>query len=186
METKQPELLGLTSSQNLGLIKVVMVAKTEEEQTKPDRGEEVTKLSKELKEEILQKYTKVFTGLKRLEKPYHIEVDPTVTPVVNPRSTIPAALRVRVKEELDDMEKRGVVHMVKESADWVNSVAIVEKPNGSLRICLVPRHLNKAIKWERFPLPTIEDLTTRMANAKWFTKLGANRGYWQIPLDKEV
>ena len=24
-----------------------------------------------------------------------------------------------------------------------------------------------------------------MANAKWFTKLDANRGYWQIPLDEE-
>ena len=69
VETNQPGLLGLTSSQDLGLIKVVMVAKTEEEQTKPDRGEKVTKLSEELKEEILQKYTKVFTGLGRLEKP---------------------------------------------------------------------------------------------------------------------
>ena len=185
VKTNQPGLLGHTSSQNLGLIKVVMVAKTEEEQTKPDREEEVTNLSEELKEEILQKFTKVFTGLEHLEKPYHIEVDLTVTPVVNPRRTIPAALRVRVKEELDAMERRGVVHMVKEPADWVNSVAIVEKPNGSLRICLDPRHLNKAIKWEHFQLPTIEDITTRMANAKWFTKLDVNRGYWQIPLDEE-
>lgn len=87
------------------LIKVGMVAKTEEKQTELDRGEEVTKLSEELKEEILQKYTQIFTGLGRLEKPYHIEVEPTVTPVVNPPRTIPAALRDRSKEELDDMEK---------------------------------------------------------------------------------
>ena len=86
-----------------------MVAKTEEKQTEPDKGEEVTKLFEELKEEVLQKYTQVFTGLGRLEIPYHIEVDPTVTPVVNPTRTIPVALRDRVKEELDDMEKRGVV-----------------------------------------------------------------------------
>jgi len=84
VETNQPELLGLTSSQDLGLIKVVMVAKTEEKQTKPETGEEVTKFSEELKEEVLQKYSQVFTGLGRLEKPYHIEVDPIVTPVINP------------------------------------------------------------------------------------------------------
>ena len=185
VETNQPGLLGLTASQGLGLIKVVMVAKTEEEQTEPDKSEEVTKLSEELKEEVLQKYTQVFTGLGRLEKPYHIEVDPTVTPVVNPPRTVPAALRDRVKEELDDMERRGVVRKVEEPTDWVNSMAIVEKPNGSLRICLDPRHLNKAKKREHFQLPTIEDITTRMANAKWFTKLDANRGYWQIPLDEE-
>ena len=178
-ETNQPGLLGLTSSQDLGLIKVVMVAKTEEKQTKPDTGEEVTKFSEKLKGEVLQKYSQVFTGLGCLEKPYHIEVDPTVT------LTIPATLRDRVKEELDDMEKRGVVRKVEEPTDWVNSMAIVEKPNGSLRICLDPRHLNKAIKREHFQLPTIEDITTRMANAKWFTKLDANRGYWQIPFDEE-
>ena len=98
---------------------------------------------------------------------------------------VPAALRDRVKEVLDDMERRGVVRRVEEPTDWVNSMAIVEKPNVSLRICLDPRHLNKAIKREHFQLPTIEDITTRMANAKWFTKLDAIRGYWQIPLDEE-
>ena len=83
------------------------------------------------------------------------------------------------------MEKRGVICRVEEPTDWVSSMAIVEKPDGRLRICLDPRHLNKAIKREHFQLPTIEDITTRMANAKWFTKLDANRGYRQIPLVEE-
>ena len=64
-------------------------------------------------------------------------------------------------------------------------MAIVQKPDGRLRICLDPKHLNKAIKQEHFQLPTIEVITTRMANAKWFTKLDANRSYWQLPLDEE-
>ena len=110
-----------------------MVAKTEEKQTERDKGEDVTKLSEKLKEEVLQKYTQVFTGLGRLKKPYHIEVDPTVTPVVNSPRTVPAALRDRVKEELDDMARRGVVRKVEEPTDWAKSVAIVEKPNGSLK-----------------------------------------------------
>ena len=88
VETNHLGLLGLTSSQDLGVIKVVMVAKTEEKQTKPDKGEEVTKLSEEMKEKVLQKYTQVFTGLGHLEKPYHTKVDPTVTPVVNPPRTV--------------------------------------------------------------------------------------------------
>lgn len=127
----------------------------------------------------MQKYANVFTGLGRLEKPYHIEVDPTVTPVVNPPRTIPAALRDRVKTELEDMKKRGVIRKVEEPTDWVSSMAIVEKPDESLRICLDHRNLNKAIKREHFQLPTLEDITTRMTNAKWFTKLATNRGYWE-------
>ena len=58
-----------------------------------------------VREEVMLNYANVFTGLGRLEKPYHIEVDPTATPVVNPPRTIPAALRDRVKAELEDMEK---------------------------------------------------------------------------------
>ena len=97
VETNQPGLLGLKSSQDLGLIKVVMMTKTKNKQTEPSQSEKITKSSQELQEELLQKYSQVFTGLGRLEKPYHIEVDPTVTPAINPPRTIPAALRDRVK-----------------------------------------------------------------------------------------
>ena len=185
VKTNQPGLLGLRSSQNLGLIKVVMTAKTEREETATDDSSQTTKTSQELKEEVFQNCAQVFIGLRRLEKPYHIEIDPTVSPVINPPRTIPCALRERVKAELDDMEKLGVICKVEEPTDWVNSMAIAEKPDGSLRICLDPRHLNKAIKREHFQLPTIEDITTCTANAKWCTKLDANRGHWQIPLDEE-
>ena len=156
VETNQPGLLGLRSSQNLGLIKVITTAKTEREETTTDNSSQTTKTSQELKEEVLQKYAQVSTGLGRLEKRYHILIDPTVSPVINAPRTIPAALRKRVKVELDDMEKRGVIRKVEEPTDWVNSMAIVEKPDGSLRICLDPRHLNKGIKREHFQLPTIE------------------------------
>ena len=89
VDTNQPGLLGLRSSQDLGLIKVVMMTNTEEEQSKLDVDVKSDKSPQQLKEEVMQKYANVFTGLGRLEKPYHIEVDPTVTPVVNPPRTIP-------------------------------------------------------------------------------------------------
>ena len=136
-----------------------------------------TKLTVDLKEEVIKNHPKIFTAFVRLEKEYHIEVDPTVTPVINPPRAIPAALRNRVKEELDGMERKNVIRKVEEPTDWVNSLVVVEKPNGKLRICLDPKHLNIAIKREHFQLPTIEVITTRMANAKWFSKLDASHGY---------
>ncbi|XP_068696993.1 uncharacterized protein [Montipora foliosa] len=168
VDTNQPGLLGLRSSQDLGLIKVVMMTNTEEEQSKLDADVKSDKSPQQLKEEVMQKYASVFTGLGRLEKPYHIEVDPTVTAVVNPPRTIPAALKDRVKTELEDMQKRGVFfRRVEEPTDWVSSMAFVEKPDGSLRICLDPRHLNKAIKREHFQLPTIEDIMAPPLRILW-------------------
>ena len=34
------------------------------------------------------------------------------------------------------------------------------------RICLDPKVLNKAILWENYPMPTMEDITTRLHGAK--------------------
>ena len=177
METNHPRLVGLRSSRNLGQIKVVKTAKTEREETATDDTSQTMKTSQKLKEEVFQNYGQVFTALGHLEKPYHIEIDPTVSPAINSPRTIPAALREKMKAELDNMGKRGVIRKVEERTDWVNSIAIVEKPDGSLHICLDLRDLNKAIKRDHFQLRTIEDITTLMASAKWLNKLNANPRY---------
>ena len=62
---------------------------------------------------------------------------------------------------------------------------VVEKRNGSLRICLDQGDLNKAIKRQHYKLPTTEDILLQMAEANFFTKLDASNAYWQIPLDEE-
>ena len=49
-----------------------------------------------------------------------MKIHPTVSTVINPPRTIPAALQNRVKAELDDIEKRGVIRKVEEPTDWVN------------------------------------------------------------------
>ena len=73
---------------------------------------------------------------------------------------------------------------VEEPTNWVNSLVVVEKANGQLRLCLDPRNLNKVLKREHYQLPTFEEISTRLAGATHFTKLDANKGYWQIPLDE--
>ena len=72
-----------------------------------------------------------------------------------------------------------------EPTDWVNSMVVVTKLNGKLRICIHPRDLNKAIKHEHYPMSTIEEAITRMPNAKVFSVLDANSGFWQVQLDHE-
>ena len=74
--------MGLLSSQNLGLIKVVMTAKAEREETTTDDSSQTTKTSQELKAEVFHKCAQVYTGLGRLEKPYHIEID-RVSPLMS-------------------------------------------------------------------------------------------------------
>lgn len=64
-------------------------------------------------------------------------------------------------------------------------MVIVEKPNGSLRLCLDPKELNTAICWQHFQIPTIDEIMSKLAGASWFSTLDASCGYWQIPLTDE-
>ena len=107
-------------------------------------------------------------------------------PVVHAPRKISATIREKLKHELVRMEKDGVIAKIDIPTEWVHSLVIVEKPNGTLRICLGPRDLNKAIKREHFQLSSWEGISGRIADAKFFTKLLANPWYWQIPLHKET
>ena len=60
------------------------------------------------------------------------------------------------------MVKQGIIVPVDEPTDWVNSVVVRGKPNDSLRICLDPKDLNKAIKREHYPVPTVDMVTNRL------------------------
>ncbi len=49
---------------------------------------------------------------------------------------------------------------------------------------LDPKELNKAIRHEHYPLPTIEEIATRLHGAKYFTVLDARNGFWHVGLDR--
>ena len=62
---------------------------------------------------------------------------------------------------------------------------IVNKKNGSLRLCLNPRHLNQAIKREHYKIPTIQDIANDFKGKTVFSTLDLKDGYWQVELDTE-
>ena len=63
-------------------------------------------------------------------------------------------------------------------------MVIVEKKNGSLRLCLDPKDLNCAIKREHYRIPTADDIASRMSGKKVFSILDQKDGFWQMRLDE--
>ena len=52
-------------------------------------------------------------------------------------------------------------------------------------MCLNLKYLNKAILRKKYPMPTIEDIATRLHGAKVFSVLDAKDGFWHVKLDEE-
>ncbi|KAK3778377.1 hypothetical protein RRG08_059969, partial [Elysia crispata] len=64
-------------------------------------------------------------------------------------------------------------------------MVVVFKPSGSVRICVDLTELNKAVKREVHPLNSVDQDLAQLTGSKYFTKLDARSGFWQIPLSEE-
>ena len=82
----------------------------------------------------LEDYPELFTGLGCLPGTYHIELTEGAIPVVHPPRKVPVPQRKKVVEELKRMEKLGVIVRQEEPKDWVNSLVVVQKPTGAVRL----------------------------------------------------
>lgn len=134
---------------------------------------------------LIEKYSDVFNGLGLLQNECNLRIRDNVEPIIEPPRKIPFKLNERLRKELDRMLNMKVITPVSEPTEWVNSIVLVTKPNGNLRICLDPRHLNKAILRPHFPFPNIEDCKSKLSGSKYFSALDANSGFWMVPLNEQ-
>ncbi|KAI4891972.1 hypothetical protein NFI96_009139, partial [Prochilodus magdalenae] len=134
---------------------------------------------------VVQRFPDVFKGLGCLPYTYKIQLKEDAQPVIHAPRRIPAPLRERLKNELDRMCEMDVITKVEEPTEWVNSMVCVDKKNRNkeLRICMDPGDLNRNIKREHYQIPKREEIASEMAGAKYFSKLDAAQGFWQIKLD---
>ena len=96
----------------------------------------------------------------RLQGLYNIRLDDTVPPVQHPPRRVAVALRELLQWTFTDLTKQSIISPVQEPTPWISSMVVVPKKDGSLRICLNPKDLNRAIQREHYPLPTIKDVAT--------------------------
>ena len=89
-----------------------------------------------------------------------------------------------VKEQLTHMKNSEVISLVKQPTEWCSGMVCVPKKNGKLRICVDLTELNKAVRREIHPLATVEQNLAQLKEGKIFSKLDADSGFWQLPLDE--
>ena len=121
---------------------------------------------------LIREFDDVFQGEGLLQEKLHLEVDKTVSPIVLPVRKVPFALKEPLKHELDRLVAKGIQF-------------VASKRNGKIRLCIDRKPLNKALKHNRYTLPTIDDLLAKLTNAKVFTVADAKNRFWHVPLDDE-
>ncbi|GBM22396.1 hypothetical protein AVEN_166653-1 [Araneus ventricosus] len=75
--------------------------------------------------------------------------------------------------------------LVLKPTEWCAPVVIVPKSYSNVKICVDLVELIKNVMRELHSLPKAEYTLNLLVGAKNFSKLDANSGFWQIPLDKK-
>ncbi|XP_046347615.1 uncharacterized protein K02A2.6-like [Haliotis rufescens] len=140
------------------------------------------------KQDIIDIYPKLFDGkLGNLPVSYDAQFDPDVSPVVRTPRRVPAPTREKIRAELNKMIEEGVIAPINEPTDWVSAMVVAKKKGSdSVRICIDPKDLNRALMRQHYPIKMIEEIMFRMPSAKIFTKMDASKWFWQIPLIHET
>ena len=137
------------------------------------------------KQQLAKKYPNVFgQGVGLLEGKYYIKLDSSVTSVHHVPRWVPVPLRDTLRETLNALVQQEFIAPLQKPTSWISSMVVVPKKNGTLCICLDPQDRNRAIRREHYPLPTIEDVATRLHGDKVFSVLDVRKGFWYVELDE--
>ena len=114
-----------------------------------------------------------------------IYVDSDAVPRFHPASSVPFALRERVDQELKRLQEEGTIEPG-EISEWAAPiVAVLKSDKSSVCICGdFSVTINPVAKLDRYPIPRVDDLFSRLSGGKYFTKLDLSQAYQQVPLDE--
>jgi hypothetical protein len=85
-----------------------------------------------------------------------------------------------LKVQLEELLTKGYIKSNK--SPYGAPVLFVHKKDGTLRMCVDYRTLNKATVKNWYPLPRINDLFDRFSGAKVFSRIDLRSGYYQIQI----
>src|SRR3954454_20898493 len=90
-----------------------------------------------------------------------------------------------LKKQLTELMDKGYVQESK--SPYGAPVLFVKKKDGSMRMCVDYRALNKITIKNKYPLPRIDELLDRLLGARYFSKIDLRSGYWQVRIaDQDV
>ncbi|MCO5550081.1 hypothetical protein L7F22_003560 [Adiantum nelumboides] len=154
-----------------------------------DNGGSSTSIHTDLSNRIRSQFSDVFKselalGLSpRKNVEHRIELIPGANPVARPPFRMSLQEELEVRKTLDEYLNKGLIRP--SFSPFAAPVLLVKKKNGTFRMCIDYRALNKITIKHRYPMPRIDDLLDALGGAIVFSKIDLKSGYHQIRVKDE-
>ncbi|GJS06076.1 reverse transcriptase domain-containing protein [Tanacetum coccineum] len=114
---------------------------------------------------------------------FRIDLVPGAAPVARaPYRLAPSEMK-ELAEQLQELTDKGFIRP--SSSPWGAPVLFVKKKDGSFRMCIDYRELNKLTVKNRYPLPRIDDLFDQLQGSSIYSKIDLRSGYHQLRVREE-
>ncbi|GKB24901.1 hypothetical protein Tco_0864302 [Tanacetum coccineum] len=124
------------------------------------------------------------TGVPRHIAKHHLNVQEGCSPVRQKKRGQAANKNQAIQEEVGKLVEAGIMKEV-HYHDWLSSPVMVKKHDGSWRMCVNFKDLNKACSKDGYPLPEIDWKVESLCEFPFKCFLNAYKGYHQIQMAKE-
>ncbi|KAI3821446.1 hypothetical protein L1987_09014 [Smallanthus sonchifolius] len=137
---------------------------------------------------IVRDYSEVFPedlpGLQPSRQvEFRIDLVPGAAPVARAPYRLAPSEMQELSSQLQELLDKGFIRP--SFSPWGAPVLFVKKKNGTFRMCIDYRELNKLTIKNRYPLPRIDDLFDQLQGSSFYSKIDLRSGYHQLKIQEE-
>ncbi|GKA47179.1 putative reverse transcriptase domain-containing protein [Tanacetum coccineum] len=109
---------------------------------------------------------------------FQIDLIPGAAPVARAPYRLASSEMKELSDQLQELSDKGFIRP--SSSPWGAPILLVKKKDGSFRMCIDYRELNKLTVKNRYPLPRINDLFDQLQGSNIYSKIDLRSGYHQL------
>ncbi|GJV12008.1 putative reverse transcriptase domain-containing protein [Tanacetum coccineum] len=115
-----------------------------------------------------------------LARPVEFQIDliPGAAPIARAPYRLALSEMEELSKQLQELSDKGFIRP--SSSPWGAPILFVKKKDGSFRMCIDYRELNKLTVKNRYPLPRIDDLFDQLQGSSIYSKIDLRSGYHQL------
>ncbi|GJR71970.1 putative reverse transcriptase domain-containing protein [Tanacetum coccineum] len=149
-----------------------------------DRSEEKRLEDVPIVREFLEVFLEDLPGLPPARQvEFQIDLVPGAAPVARAPYRLAPAEMQELSTQLQELSDKGFIRP--SSSPWGAPVLFVKKKDGSFRMCIDYRELNKLTVKNRYPLLRIDDLFDQLQGSRVYSKIDLRSGYHQLRVHEE-